>query len=80
MERLDRIGALQWARRFCQKLGVTLDDVTGRSRLGHIVRVRHRLWVVLRDTLGLSYPAVAGIFEVDHSTVMSAERKYWGRV
>lgn len=79
-ERLHRLGALMFARSYCVTHGATLGEVidgddTGRERGARVVRARHRLWTVLLDTLGLSYPDCAALFEVDHTTVMHAVRK-----
>lgn len=73
--RLHELGALTFARQYCASQGATLDMVTSQDRLEYVVRARHRLWTVLLDTLGLSYPACAALFEVDHTTVMSAVKK-----
>jgi hypothetical protein len=73
--RLHANGALMFARGYCFSQGAPLSEVIGESRSAHVARARHRLWTVLLDTLGLSYPACAAIFEVDHTTVMSAVRK-----
>jgi chromosomal replication initiation ATPase DnaA len=73
--RLHELGALMFARQYCASQGATLSMVMSKDRLEHIVRARHRLWTVLLDTLALSYPACAAIFEVDHTTVRAAVLK-----
>lgn len=74
--RLQQLGALDWSRRFCEERGIDLGEVTARGRSRSVVRVRHALWSILRDTLDLSLPEVGRIFGVDHTTVLAAVRKY----
>jgi chromosomal replication initiator protein len=56
--------------------GVTLDMVLGPERSDHIVRAREHALAVVRWSTGLSFPAIGNIFDRDHSTVMSAVRRY----
>lgn len=71
---LDRIGALEWVRKQCN-VDVDLDDLLGTSRLPSVIRVRHDVWRVVRDTFGYSYSEMARLFAVDHTTVIHAIRK-----
>jgi chromosomal replication initiation ATPase DnaA len=77
---LGALGALGWCRRLCERASVTLADILGRSRVSRIVRVRHRVWAVLRWTLELSYPEIGRIWGVDHSTVMAGVRQHERRL
>ncbi len=78
-DRLDAIGALDWARVFCALQGARLCECVAANGPGGIAvrdprvgRVRHRLWCVLLDTLGLSLPEAGRVFEVHHTTVQHA--------
>lgn len=84
--RLNDYGALQWAHQYCVSQGSRLSHViesgNGKdpamrrgARSPSVTRARHRLWTVILDTFGLSYPECAAIFEVDHTTIMEAVKK-----
>ncbi len=73
-DNLHQAGALSLAINVCDRHGVPLDYVLGKSRLAPIVKVRHELWGEVRTTLGLSYRDVGRIFDVNHSSVESALR------
>lgn len=75
LERLDQRGALVALLRLCVRDDVTPEAVVGWSRLSELVRTRHELWGVAIDSLGLGYKEAERIFEVDHSTIISALRK-----
>jgi len=55
--------------------GVTLADILGRGRTKAVARARHVTWWTFRER-GFSYPEIGWFFDVDHSTVMSACRKF----
>lgn len=74
-EALRRMGVLMWAREYCVSQGSTLLEVLSSDRHASVARARHRLWTVMRHTLGLSYPELARIFGVDHTTIMSGVKK-----
>lgn len=59
-----------------QRNGVSAKAVYSRSRLRPVVRARHEAWCVLRVGYGWSLPAIAFVFSVDHTTVLSATRAY----
>jgi chromosomal replication initiation ATPase DnaA len=69
---LDRQQLLDESRAICAALGVTLTQVASKSRLHNDTFARHRIWVLLRDRTGMSYPEIGRAFQADHSTVMSA--------
>lgn len=73
--RLHQQRVLMWARSYCVSQGSTLTDVIAGGRHASVARARHRLWMVMRHTLGLSFPEIAILFEVDHTTVMSGVKK-----
>jgi hypothetical protein len=80
----DRIAALPpgvmaFASQVARKHGYEVGRVLGRGRDPALCRARHELWSVVKSTLGLSYPATAALFGVDHSSVMHAERAYLTR-
>ncbi len=59
---------------------VTVDEVLGKSRQGHVLEVRHRAMVeVYRRFPWMSYPQMGRLFRRDHSSIMSAlrRRKAW---
>ena len=59
---------------------VTVDEVLGKSRQGHILEVRHRAMVeVARRFPWMSYPQMGRLFRRDHTTIISAlrRRKAW---
>lgn len=70
--RLRRLGVYELAERIALSHGVDLVDVLGRRRHSELIPARHELWTVLRHSLDLSYPALGRVFEVDHTTVLSA--------
>lgn len=72
--RLARLGLLEWARRYVAPYNVTLADVLGRRRTATVSKARQRLLAVIRWTLGLSYPEIGILFDLDHSTVIAAVR------
>lgn len=74
-EKLARLGALGWASRFVIRYGVTLDEVLGRERAPHIVRVRHELWSVVNGTFGLGLAETGRLFDVHHTTMKHALQK-----
>lgn len=53
---------------------VTLVDACARSRLKPMVKARHEAWRHLRG-LGMSYPFIAQLWDVDHTTVFHAIHK-----
>jgi chromosomal replication initiation ATPase DnaA len=71
--RLRKLHASAWAIKLCKSYSVSFNDVIGtKSRVPTVVRVRHEIWCVVLDTFGMSFPEVAEIFEVDHTTVCHA--------
>lgn len=53
---------------------VTMGELLGRRRYAHIIRARHAAWVELRR-MGWSFPAIAALWGVDHTSVIHAVRK-----
>lgn len=73
---LATLGALRLARRMIRDAGCSEVDVFGGARHRAPVRVRHRIWTILRHTLDLSYPKIARLWcQRDHTTVMAAIKK-----
>lgn len=77
---LDRLGALRVATNICAAARIPLDEAMGEARWPDVVRVRHRIWTVLHDTLGLGWSEMRRLFEVDHTTIMAAVRKQHARL
>jgi chromosomal replication initiation ATPase DnaA len=56
-------------------IDATLQVLAEKCRSRNVIRARHRLWSLLRHALDLSYPEMAQVFEVDHTTIVVAVRK-----
>ena len=61
----------------CDRHGVTLDEMMGRSRLPHVCSARNEAYVMLREEK-LSYPKIGKIFGRDHTTVINGVKRYIG--
>ena len=72
---LRAIGALGLAAKLAAEYHVPMAKVIGRDRHKTAAAARHHLWALIHGTLVMSYPEVAEIFGVDHTTVMAAIRK-----
>jgi chromosomal replication initiation ATPase DnaA len=70
-QRLAQRGLLGAVEKLARKHHVTMGEVLGRQRFRHIVAARHAAWRELRAK-GLSYPAIAWLWGVDHTTVLAA--------
>ena len=79
LTRLAAMGALDLARSISAKHGVDVDAVLARGRSSSVVRARHETWVLVMHTFALSLHETARLFNVDHSSVCAAERKYMAR-
>lgn len=56
--------------------GVSVDDIKGSRRTDNIVKPRQlAMYEVYRQRPDMSYPAIARIFNRDHTTVMHAVKK-----
>lgn len=73
---LRKLGAYGTALRICGPIPVT--KVLSKCNLRTVTRLRHEVWTVVGDTLGYSYPETAALFDVDHTSVMSAAKKRRG--
>lgn len=74
--RLEKHGALRTAYRIADAHGLTLERLLSRDRTANVVAARHELWLIVRSTLGdMSYPELARVFEVDHTTILHAAHK-----
>lgn len=56
--------------------GVTSEQIKSKSRHPHIVRARDHFLAIIKWSTGLSYPVIAGFFNMDHSSVIQAVRRY----
>lgn len=61
----------------CERRGVTLDELMGRSRLPHVCLARKEAYVMLREEK-LSYPKIGKMFGRDHTTVINGVKGYIG--
>ena len=72
---LERLGALNWARRFARDRGAPLNEcITPGCRDPRIMRARNALMCVLGDTLGLSDGEVSRALLIDRSWVNRARK------
>ncbi len=69
---LDRHQLLDEANAIAEAWGSNLADAMGHSRKHSATRARHRVWTLLRDRTGLSYPEIGALTGHDHTTVLSA--------
>lgn len=60
----------------CEKYGVALDDLTGKSRVGHLIPPRQECFYRLFTETTMSNPAIGRRFNRDHTTVLHGVRKY----
>jgi len=74
LEALEERGLLEASRDIANSHHATMFEVCGRTRYSTIVRARHAIWLYLR-TLGFSYPEIARIWDVDHTSVLSAVKR-----
>jgi chromosomal replication initiation ATPase DnaA len=70
-ERLQRAGLLELAIDVARRNYVDLVDVVGRDRRRPAAKARREFWGLIRWTLGLSYPHIAKLCSVDHTTVLA---------
>lgn len=56
----------------CRFYGVSLDELTGRSRSSTVVKARKVYMYLLRNRFEMSLPEVGRVVERDHTTVLSA--------
>ena len=60
--------------------GLTVDDITGKSRRKHIIPARHHAMAMLRQR-GWSYPEIGRkLGGRDHSTVIHGIKKHYERL
>lgn len=71
---LEARGFLGLAEEIAVEMHVELDDMLGPGRMSDATRARHELYRAIREH-DLSYPAIAKIFGVDHTTVMNGVRQ-----
>ena len=50
---------------------IPLSEIRKQNRSREIVEVRHLIWGLIREELGLSYPQIAAIYERDHTTIIN---------
>lgn len=51
-------------------------QLVSRRRFANLAAARRHVWATIRWTLALSYPAIAFLFDVDHTTVMYGVKMY----
>lgn len=60
---------------FCERAGITLEDMKSRSRKRQFAQPRQAAMVEIRRQLGYSYPKIGRMFNRDHTTCLYACRK-----
>jgi len=65
----------------CNRRGVLVPELCGRSHRQSIVRARHEVWARLRSDPEhhFSFPDIARLFHRDHSTVIAGVRAHTKR-
>jgi hypothetical protein len=72
---LEKVGALDFAKRLCRRHGAELDRVLNTRIQGtRERRARRELYVVVMHTLDLDHSDAARTFIVTRSTVQNAEK------
>lgn len=66
---------IERASEIAQSLGVELEALFSRRREQPGCLARHTFWTYLYDGMGWSYPRIARIWGVDHTTVMSGVKR-----
>jgi len=61
-----------------EAFGVTVEQALTASRAPDVIRARHAMWAQLRHR-GYSFPRIASIFSVDHTSVLDAVRRFMAR-
>ena len=56
--------------------GYKLEDYTKRSRKNETLIIRYIFSKIARDRIGLTYQAIADIFNMDHSTILNYIKKF----
>jgi chromosomal replication initiation ATPase DnaA len=62
-------------REICERRGVSVAEVMGRSRYKNVCSARKEVYAMLRDE-SLSYPVIGRMFGRDHTTVVDGVRRY----
>jgi chromosomal replication initiation ATPase DnaA len=62
------------ARRIALEENCTTRELFGRSHEANPSRARHRLWAVVREETGMSYPKLGKLFRRTHDTVLRGVR------
>lgn len=79
LKELRRRGLDEIVERHALTRNVTVMEVVGRRRYKNIAAARHGVWRELRLAKRLSFPEIARLFDVDHTTVMSGVRSAVGK-
>lgn len=59
----------------CDRHGVAVEEVMGRSRFKRVCTARKEAYAMLREER-LSYPAIGRMFGRDHTTVVDGVQRY----
>ncbi|MEM9705049.1 MAG: DnaA/Hda family protein [Pseudomonadota bacterium] len=58
-----------------EAFGITVEDIKGRAQPQRIVKARHAVVFVARETLKESFPRIGEALNRDHTTAMSSHRR-----
>ena len=59
----------------CERRGVTVDELMGRSRYKRVCSARKEAYAMLREEK-LSYPTIGKMFGRDHTTVIDGIQRH----
>ena len=65
----------EWLKLYSLKHSIKPEDLSGKTRHGHIVAARHVAMWFLKNNSPYSFNKIGEIFNRDHSTVMHAANK-----
>lgn len=73
---LRQRGVLEEVEKLIAGNAVTLEEVTGTTKMWHVARLRRKVWWVLYTKYKMSYPAIAEVFGKNHTTIMDGVKKH----
>jgi chromosomal replication initiation ATPase DnaA len=74
--RLGKAGMWPLVERIAREHMVDARGIIGHRRHASKTAARHHLWAVIRWSTGMSYPEIAIMFDVDHTSVMHGVCRY----
>lgn len=74
IQELEMRGLLPGVDAIAEKYNLLIGELVGRSRTKRVTAGRHACWQLLRKK-GFSFPEIASIWKVHHTSVLEAVRK-----